>query len=56
MFADITGMTKECLELIYSEVKEDSTDEDVEGFTKSQGWKDPGQVLEGLFNVISIFL
>ena len=31
-------------------------DEHVEGFTENQGWKDPGQVFEGLFNEISIFL
>ncbi|KAJ7375864.1 hypothetical protein OS493_038394, partial [Desmophyllum pertusum] len=38
---------KECLELIYSQIKEKSQRyEHVEGITKNQGWKDTGQVLE----------
>ena len=46
-------MTKECLELIYSEVKEKSQ---WMNMWKGSRKTNPGQVFEGLFNEISMFL
>ena len=51
--SDIAGMTKDCLELIYDEVKEEPVRERMERFTRNKDWKAPRQVHKGcLFQIL----